>query len=645
MRRFLLLACLIAFFAGKSSAQAFRFESQVSQEANLLGIPVPVLTIPSGPIVTVCNFPANAVPCTNKATTFTNISQVFPCSNSTQIVLAGTSTCVSNTDQQGNWGIWVAPGVTYSYTISVNGQNLGPFSFTAGGAGGGGSGSANLMVVFSGVTSATLNAASLNTANLIPYCWDNSAPNANPVGFNASLNLLTLVVTFGFAVPQSGYCVVNGSGGGGGGGATGAVLQVPIINQSIVQPPGTSFSMTAPGIFTNTQDNQPYSANINSFSWSASDPFFLSDAFASAIEVPGSSTVTQADGLSGGCETQSTATNCVGLFGIGLSRVNAGNAWGINTIVNDKDSLGVVHTGVKSTGYEDDIGCHDVTTVCFGMLVIGAVGNVSPAIGGAVRVASLGNFSTVPQWPYIFGSDPGISTNFAIVNNACAGGITTCPSQQFQFFGNNAGTGSTSILRTSAIGSFEFAPQSGSGITMGSLNDPRGEQEIDTPGAHVPDALNIDVAHGINFSSVTPAVIDLIVGQRADQATFMTYLQGRNNYGVNNTAYPIQLNPLGGNVGINNGTAIPGTALDVVGTVRATSLTITDEGSCTMTAGTCSAQALSHTYTGAAKCFVSWNGGGTLTGILKIPATSTNTTPASSINTDTAVVNWFCTGN
>lgn len=72
---------------------------------------------------------------------------------------------------------------------------------------------------------------------------------------------------------------------------------------------------------------------------------------------------------------------------------------------------------------------------------------------------------------------------------------------------------------------------------------------------------------------------------------------------------------------------------------------IADQGSCTMTTGTCSAQSLSRTYTAAPNCFATWNGTGTLTGILKAPSTTTTVTPASSIGTDTAVVNWACFGN
>lgn len=66
-----------------------------------------------------------------------------------------------------------------------------------------------------------------------------------------------------------------------------------------------------------------------------------------------------------------------------------------------------------------------------------------------------------------------------------------------------------------------------------------------------------------------------------------------------------------------------------------------DMGQCTMSTGTCTAQTLSSKYT-SPKCFLTWTGTGTLTGILKAPTTTNTVTPASSVNTDTAVVNWAC---
>lgn len=85
--------------------------------------------------------------------------------------------------------------------------------------------------------------------------------------------------------------------------------------------------------------------------------------------------------------------------------------------------------------------------------------------------------------------------------------------------------------------------------------------------------------------------------------------------------------------------------LSVTGMLAPLRLNPTDKGVCTMSAGTCTAQALGSTYLGAPFCLLSWTGGGTLTGILKIASTTTTVTPSSSVGSDTAQVNWACYGN
>jgi hypothetical protein len=73
-------------------------------------------------------------------------------------------------------------------------------------------------------------------------------------------------------------------------------------------------------------------------------------------------------------------------------------------------------------------------------------------------------------------------------------------------------------------------------------------------------------------------------------------------------------------------------------------LRLQDQGTCTMAAGTCTAQALGSTYASAPLCFLTWTGSGTLTGILKCATTTTTVTPSSTVGTDTAVMNWFVFG-
>lgn len=79
--------------------------------------------------------------------------------------------------------------------------------------------------------------------------------------------------------------------------------------------------------------------------------------------------------------------------------------------------------------------------------------------------------------------------------------------------------------------------------------------------------------------------------------------------------------------------------------LRAKRLNLTDRGACTMTAGTCSAQALASTYTSAPTCVATWTGTGALAGTLKIASTTSTVTPSSNNAADTAQVNWLCFGN
>lgn len=89
-----------------------------------------IVTVPNGPIIKFCAHPANAVPCSNLATTYTDATLSVACPSSAQIVLDGTNNCVSSPNAQGRWGVWVGPGA-YDYTVTVGGTNYGPFYLTA----------------------------------------------------------------------------------------------------------------------------------------------------------------------------------------------------------------------------------------------------------------------------------------------------------------------------------------------------------------------------------------------------------------------------------------------------------------------------------------------------------------------------------
>ena len=74
-------------------------------------------------------------------------------------------------------------------------------------------------------------------------------------------------------------------------------------------------------------------------------------------------------------------------------------------------------------------------------------------------------------------------------------------------------------------------------------------------------------------------------------------------------------------------------------------LTLSDQGACTMSGGACAAVNFARTYATPPQCFVTWNGAGTLTGVVKAVSSDTQITVTSSGGSDSAHMNWICFGN
>lgn len=129
----------------------------------------PILAIP-GATIALCNSPATLATCNNYATTYTDQTEASACPSNAQVVLSGTSTCVSTSNPQGNFGFWVAPG-TYFYTIKVNGVFYGPYPITttSGGGSGCGAGNPTCQISDGGTSATTATAATHNLQFLSPY--------------------------------------------------------------------------------------------------------------------------------------------------------------------------------------------------------------------------------------------------------------------------------------------------------------------------------------------------------------------------------------------------------------------------------------------------------------------------------------------
>ena len=88
-----------------------------------------------------CSYPANSIqgtPCTNFATTYTDLTLGTPCATNQPIVLQNSTTCQSSSDSLGNLGVYAASG-NYSYTLTSGSHTYGPFAVTLGGSSGGSS--------------------------------------------------------------------------------------------------------------------------------------------------------------------------------------------------------------------------------------------------------------------------------------------------------------------------------------------------------------------------------------------------------------------------------------------------------------------------------------------------------------------------
>lgn len=96
-----------------------------------------VLVFIPGARYDMCAAPANAVPCTNLVTTYTDRAESSSCATNLQTVLAGTTSCVAFADSHGRWGMWLdtaTNGGNYEYTIALpDGTYMGPFAISVSG--------------------------------------------------------------------------------------------------------------------------------------------------------------------------------------------------------------------------------------------------------------------------------------------------------------------------------------------------------------------------------------------------------------------------------------------------------------------------------------------------------------------------------
>ena len=135
---------LILFACSFIHAQNVRYSVPFPSISSTTVTPYLVANIPpSSPVLAVCNSPANQVPCTNYATTYTSSGSACP-NGSQDTPDPQPSACQATGDAQGNIGFWAPPG-KYDYTVCIQNSAscFGPYTVTLGtisSGGGGGSG-------------------------------------------------------------------------------------------------------------------------------------------------------------------------------------------------------------------------------------------------------------------------------------------------------------------------------------------------------------------------------------------------------------------------------------------------------------------------------------------------------------------------
>ena len=123
----ILLACCFVPAEAQNARATIPFPSITSQYTT----PFLVANVaPNLPVIAVCNYPANALPCTNYATTYTSTG--VACPNGAQDTPdPQPSACQSTGDAQGNLAFNAAPG-KYAYTVCIQNTTscFGPYTIT-----------------------------------------------------------------------------------------------------------------------------------------------------------------------------------------------------------------------------------------------------------------------------------------------------------------------------------------------------------------------------------------------------------------------------------------------------------------------------------------------------------------------------------
>jgi hypothetical protein len=205
----LLLASLPAL------AQNVRFDAPFPSVSSASTTPYLVANVPpNSPVLAVCNSPANAVPCTNYATTYTSAGVACP-NGAQDTPQPQPSACQASGDAQGNIGFW-APPAKYDYTVCVGTNCYGPYTVTIGGGSSSVAGATpNGGLLLTGGTTLGLltscNAPNVEIYNGTAWICGNQIPITNVAGLASVLGKQN----GSLAVVTNGSSALDCSSGGG----------------------------------------------------------------------------------------------------------------------------------------------------------------------------------------------------------------------------------------------------------------------------------------------------------------------------------------------------------------------------------------------------------------------------------------------
>lgn len=157
------------------------------------------------------------------------------------------------------------PGAQYFNVVSLTERCWNTSIWqNCGGGGGGGGGLPNYAVSFTNQVQVTIlgTAHNFGSPNLLLQCYDNASPPNAVYPSSWTVNQASYNVIVNFAIAQSGYCVLNGSGGAGSGtiNGSGTAAHLPkfsgstTITDSTLQDNGTTISSSEPASFAGLTD-------------------------------------------------------------------------------------------------------------------------------------------------------------------------------------------------------------------------------------------------------------------------------------------------------------------------------------------------------------------------------------------------------